>query len=161
MKAVLLALLLVVTACVAAPRARALCLINCSCDVSASALSFGIFDPMAGTASSAIGQINVSCAGLAGLAVTNDILLSTGQAGSFNRAMRNANGDGLFYNLYTSAAYSNIWGDGTSGAGMVSRSFVLTLGGYTYSAPVYGRIPAAPVAKPGAYADTIVVTLIF
>jgi spore coat protein U-like protein len=71
-----------------------------------------------------------------------------------------ASGPGtLNYNLYASAAYSNIWGDGSGATSVVSDSKFIAVGTTTTDYTVYGRIPAGQDAAAGTYVDTIVVTL--
>jgi spore coat protein U-like protein len=68
----------------------------------------------------------------------------------------------LQYNLYTTAALTTVWGDGTgatatqagTGAGMATAS--------TFK--VYGQLPdsaANQAAVPASYADTITVTVTY
>jgi len=63
------------------------------------------------------------------------------------------------YNLYTSAARTQIWGDATGGTAKVSDSQLLVFGTSQHSYTTYGRIPALQDLAPGTYTDTITVTL--
>jgi spore coat protein U-like protein len=65
----------------------------------------------------------------------------------------------LEYNLYRDAAFSAIWGDGTSGTTTYTirnppnnQDVVLT---------VYGRVPALQDVATGSYADAVIVTINF
>jgi spore coat protein U-like protein len=84
--------------------------------------------------------------------------LSSGMSGTFTaRTMSNGTGGTLRYNLYTIAADSVVWGDGTGG----SQTQTLTingLGSVTVNATVYGLVPLQDPA-PGSYSDTITVTV--
>jgi spore coat protein U-like protein len=64
----------------------------------------------------------------------------------------------LTYQLYSDAARTMIWGDGTAGTVTVS-AHVASNG--TQNNTVYGRIPALQGVRPGAYTDTITVTVTY
>ena len=63
----------------------------------------------------------------------------------------------LTYNLYLNAAETQIWGDGTGGSVIDNATITALLGTVTVTA--YGLMPAAQDVSPGAYADTITVTV--
>jgi len=71
----------------------------------------------------------------------------------------------LGYNLFVDLARSRLWGDGTGGTSLASGAFTVGPGAKNgikeLRHAIYGRIPALQDAPPGAYADTIVVTLTF
>jgi spore coat protein U-like protein len=68
-------------------------------------------------------------------------------------------GNSMQYNLYTNAARTQVWGDGTGGTAKVSDSQLVVVGTSQYSYTAYGRIPALQNLGPGTYTDTITVTL--
>jgi spore coat protein U-like protein len=75
------------------------------------------------------------------------------------RTLRNGT-NSLVYNLYTNAARTQIWGNGTDSSLRVTQSFAgLLLVDRTI--PVYGRIPARQNVRAGAYSDTIIVTVTY
>lgn len=96
---------------------------------------------------------------LVGVSASWDILLSTGSSGSFSPRRLFSGGNSLLYNLYTSAGRTQVWGDGTAGTAKVSDSQLLLVGTNQYSYTTYGRIPALQDRAPGAYMDTITVTV--
>lgn len=63
------------------------------------------------------------------------------------------------YNLYTSSAYTTVWGDGTGSTGSISSTGngVLTANTLT----VYGRIPANQYSAANSYSSTITATVIY
>jgi spore coat protein U-like protein len=62
----------------------------------------------------------------------------------------------LTYNLYTSAARTVIWGDGTGGSSTISaRSNSTTI------LDLFGQIPAGQDVGVGTYTDSITTTVIF
>ena len=132
------------------------------CDVSATPVAFGAYDPLVASPKQSVGTISVNCTvTLVALLVTWDIRLSTGSSGSFaNRRMMNG-ASPLNYNLYRDADYGAIWGDGTAGTSYLSEITLFAVGTTSQSFSVYGRIPVAQDRPAGAYSDTIVVTLNF
>ena len=96
-----------------------------SCSVSATALSFGPYDPTSATPRDSTGTVTVTCTVL-GLSASWDILLSTGSSGSFAPRRLFSGGNSLQYNVYTNAGRTQVWGDGTGGTAKVSDSqFIL------------------------------------
>lgn len=122
---------------------------------SATGVAFGAYNPVGLQASApldATGRLGYSC----GTGARPLVSLSAGGSGSFApRAMRSG-GSTLSYNLYRDAARTQVWGDGTSGT-----STVLGPPGKRQTLVIYGRVPPALVAPPGAYADTVVATFNF
>jgi spore coat protein U-like protein len=140
-----------------------------SCTISATAAGFGIYDETQNDA--AVATISGSCSrGRAGDPdVTSTIVsLSAGASGTYvSRQMVNG-ANRLNYNLYTTAARSVVWGDGS---GVTVTRNALTVQGNgrflnpnstrTFSLPAYGRIPAGQSVPRGPYADTITVTITY
>jgi len=131
-----------------------------SCSVSATALTFGSYDPSSATARDSTGTITVTCtATVLGISASWDILLSTGSSPSFTPRRMFNGGNSMQYNLYTNAARTQVWGDGTGGTAKVSDLQLVVVGTTQYSYTAYGRIPALQNLGPGTYTDTITVTL--
>jgi len=131
-----------------------------SCGVSATALSFGSYDPSSATARDGIGTVTVTCTvTLVGLLTSWDILLSTGSSGSFIPRRLFSGGNSMQYNLYINAGRTQVWGDATGVTAKVSDSRLTVVGTNQYSYTAYGRIPALQDLAPGTYTDTITVTL--
>lgn len=127
--------------------------------VSASALAFGVYLPSAGASASA--NVKVSC-GLLGLDVLPSftIALSAGNAANPSARYMKNGAARLNYNIYTSAAYASVWGDGT--AGSVTQGFdgaLLSLGSFSFTA--FGLAPQGQFVGSGAYSDTISVLVSF
>lgn len=124
-----------------------------ACNVTASDLGFGTV----GDLSSAVaGQsaLNLLCTRGTGYTVALDGGLS-GAADPAARRMAAGGREGVLYGLYQDAARTRPWGTAASatlgGTGTASRQ----------SIPVYGLVPPQPTPSPGAYADTIVVTVTY
>ena len=125
-----------------------------SCTVAANNLAFGTYSPSSATALTGTSTINVYCT--SGTAYTVALNVGTGGGTFATRSM--ANGTNLMnFNLYTSAARTTIWGDGTASTGTV----VGTGAGVLTSSPntVYGNIPISQDLPAGTYSSTITVTV--
>ena len=130
-----------------------------ACTVSASAVSFGPYDPSSPQAKTATGTVNVSCSAMVGLFASWTLSMSPGSSASYaNRTLING-ASTLQYNLFTSPAYSTIWGNGSAGTVVVSDSQTLLVGNNSYNYPIYGRIPPLQDVRTGNYSDAIVVTI--
>ncbi|MFM0361787.1 Csu type fimbrial protein [Paraburkholderia sediminicola] len=125
-----------------------------NCLISATNVAFASTGVLS-SALSASGAITARC--------TNgdayQIALSTGLSGNVAaRQMQRAGGGGAVnYQLYTDAAHTSAWGDGTAGTTMATG----TGSGNAVSITVYGRVPAQTTPMPGNYSDTITATISF
>jgi spore coat protein U-like protein len=130
-----------------------------TCSASATAVAFPNYTP-GGGAVTANGTISVKCTNTSPFHVALNAGSSTGDAFS-QRLMTLAAGTAtLQYNLYTTAAFATVFGDGTgttvtmpgTGAGLATPTTVT----------VYGRVldsAANQAIAPGSYSDTITVTV--
>lgn len=124
------------------------------CTVTAAPVSFGTYVPFSATPDDATGSVRVACSNFSG-----GYTIALGSGGGTISARRMASGSAtLQYQLYTTAARTTVWGNGTGGSVVVSGSCFF-LCSQIYS--VHGRIPARQVARPGTYVDTITVTVTF
>ncbi|MDD5365670.1 MAG: spore coat U domain-containing protein [Gallionellaceae bacterium] len=143
--------------------ASALCLI-CSCSVAVNSnVAFGTYNPLPGAAADAAGHFTVTCDLTLGLLGTYTVALATGGGNSYSPRKMNSGTNTLNYNLYTDAARTAVWGNGTGGSTIVSDASLLTLLGHVVRAyDVYGRIlPNQQATRPGSYSDTILVTVTY
>lgn len=166
--AVALGLLLVALCWPRPAQALNLCLLNCSCGVSSSLVTFGTYDALSGSPVTAAGNVQVSCTLLSGgvaQVVVFNVGLSTGASNSFaTRGMARVGGGGtLGYNLYSDGGMATVWGDGTGGSQQPGGSIIAALVGTPVSAnfPVYGKVPANQQVAGGSYSDTITITMSF
>jgi len=120
------------------------------CTSSVVPVAFGTYNPLNGQYVDSTGGVDVVCVPSAAYTIS----ISPGQGSYAARTMTNG-AYHLDYNLYTSAARSVVWGDGTGGSSMVGGS------GTSASYPIYGRIPASQNVGTGAYADVLTVTVSF
>jgi spore coat protein U-like protein len=160
----LLALALMFFAASAAPAHALLCtaIIGCTCDVVASDIVFDNLNPLAGQ-QPASGMISVDCANAIDVAPAVIVRIDDGTWGTMAaRKMRNAAGEMLDYNIYTTNQYNVIWGDLTGGASNITISGgLLSIGHWTASREMFGRVNPVTTTKPGNYSDTVVVQIIW
>jgi spore coat protein U-like protein len=87
------------------------------------------------------------------------IALGSGLTGTGPTARRMTKGSGaITYGLYKDAAHTLPWGDAAAGAGTLVSS---TGTGSSQSTTVYGAVPAQTTPAPGAYSDSVVITLTY
>jgi spore coat protein U-like protein len=133
-----------------------------SCNVSATPVNFVTYNPLSGSPTDATGTITVSCQVLlVGLSVSWSIALNSGSSGNYAARRMQSGTDSLSYNLYTSAAHTSVWGDGTGGTSLVSSNPFLVVGSDTVDYTVYGRVPAGQDRAAGSYMDLITVTVTY
>ncbi|MCR6653615.1 MAG: spore coat U domain-containing protein [Cellvibrionaceae bacterium] len=118
-------------------------------------LNFGrIFDlaaPVAQVTASGSGSLRLRCTP----GTSARVLLNAGTHGANvnNRRMRHAaSGSTLGYQLYTSAAHTNVWDD------LTGMDF-LFLNDSERLIPIYGLIPAQATPAAGIYSDLVTVTV--
>lgn len=136
-----------------APRADAL---TCKF-TSVIGVNFGPYDVLGASAVKSTGTITYSCTNV-GTNRTMQINLSTGTSGTFaNRTLRSG-ANILNYNLYSTAANTQVWGDGTGSTYQYSLNPVDT---NDHTLIVYGTILPGQDVGVGSYTDTITVTMNF
>jgi spore coat protein U-like protein len=122
--------------------------VNCTLNVQS--VIFGSYDALSSQSVDSVGGVMVTCDAFASYSVT----LSPGR-GTFGARELQSASDVLYYNLYTDALRTFIWGDGAVGTVLVNGS------GTTSSQVIYGRIPARQNVPAGVYTDVLTVTLLF
>ena len=125
-----------------------------SCSVSAGALDFGSYDPLAVLDLDATSAVNVTCNLLTPYTVELDGGLVAGDISA--REMDDGDSSQLGYQLYTTTLRTTIWGDGTTGSTIAGVGTGLSI-----PHTVYGRVPNGQNVPNGSYADTITVSLDF
>lgn len=129
-----------------------------SCTVSASPLSFGTYQPGQGNASAST-TLAVRCTRGAPFSVALNAGIG---GGTVTQRLMSMGASRLQYNLYTTAAHTTVWGDGTQSTATVSGVGRGLMNGAQITHTVYGQVPdtAANVdLAPGLYTDTITVTV--
>jgi len=132
----------------------------CSCSISLTALSFGIYDPLSASPRDTVGTMSISCSSPDPAASTFTVSLSGGNSGDVNARRMMSGSHPLYYNIYTNAARTIIWGDDSGGGASVSAGFPPSVRSEkTFN--MYGRIPAQQNAWVGTYIDEVTVTVAY
>jgi spore coat protein U domain-containing protein, fimbrial subunit CupE1/2/3/6 len=127
-----------------------------SCNVAASDLDFGAYNPSAAAAAQGQSTIQLQCAP----GVIAEVSLDAGTAPGANTTRRKlsseSGADRLDYGLYQDAGRSQHWGDTSE----VDTRQVLTTGA-SQTVTIYGEIPARQTPRGGTYSDVITVRVQF
>lgn len=123
-----------------------------ACTVTATPVAFGAYPPFSASPTNSTGTLMLHCAPAADVVIA----LSTGGSGSYASRRMGNGGFHLNYQLYSNAARTTVWGDGTAGTVTVSERVT-----GNHSNTIYGRIPALQGVPPGSYVDTITVTVTY
>lgn len=142
-----------------ASRAEAACVL-CTCSINASDVAFGAFQPLDNASLDGAGNVTVTC-GPVGVLASYDVKLTAGGSGAYATRRMTSGANTLSYNLYTTAARTTVWGDGTAGTGYRSDSWLIILGATSRTYTIYGRIPPATTTRTGSYADTVIARVEF
>jgi spore coat protein U-like protein len=132
--------------------------VNATCAInSASALSFGAFDPTQG-AQASTSTISVNCTNTTPFSIGLD---AGGGAGATvgNRVMISGSNT-LTYTLYQDSGHTTVWGN-TVGTDTVSGTGAGMAAANAITKTVYGYVPAQPNTVPGSYSDTVTVTVTY
>ena len=145
------ALACAVLALLAAPAARA----AVSCAVAATGITFGTYTPLQTSALEANGTVSISCTDV--LYDVATVSLSPGVSGSYTTRTLTSGASSLSYNLYTSAADSTVWGNGSGSSATVQA--IIWFFAPTATLTVYGAVASGQDPAPGTYTDTITVSV--
>jgi spore coat protein U-like protein len=118
-------------------------------------ISFGIYDVFSGSPNNnGVGSLSVDCNG--GGHSSFVVRLSTGQSNSYVSRVMMSGGNRMYYNLFTSAARTVVWGDHTGGSATmgVDKNSLSILN-------IFGQIPERQDVGVGLYTDNIIVTVDF
>lgn len=132
------------------------------CEVAATGVNFGTYDPLNASDTEATGNVAVTCrVVLLGLVVTYEVELNTGGSGTYFPREMTSGTSTLEYQLYIDSARNTVWGDGTGATDTWSFGSLIQVGTHTENFPVYGTIPSGQMVAAGSYSDTITVTVIY
>ena len=127
--------------------------------VSATNLAFGTYSPGSPSPTDSNSTVKVFCSKAGDLLPSFTVSLSTGGAGGFNPRKLSFGAARLNYNMYTTPAYTIIWGDGTSGTSV--QSYNANQNQNQISFTDYGQVPPSQFVTAGSYTDTITVTVTY
>jgi spore coat protein U-like protein len=126
------------------------------CSVTATDLAFGNYDASSGTPNDATSTVSATCTPSETYDIAIDV--GSGSGATFANRKMTSGANTLNYSLYTTAARTTIWGDGTGGTATQAG----TGNGAAQNLTVYGRIPVGQYVAAGSYVDTTVtVTLTY
>jgi len=131
------------------------------CTLGVTNVAFGTYSSANLAPLDATGNIGISCDGIAGQSISYTVAINTGSSGSFVSRKMIYGPYALNYNFYLNAAHTTIWGDGNVGTGILTDGYASIAGTNVKNYAVYGRIPAGQPVAPGAYNDSLVVTLTY
>jgi spore coat protein U-like protein len=126
--------------------------------ISATSLAFGAYSPALATPQQSTMTVTATCTGIltpGGTLPPFTVAMSAG-GGAFTQRLMSSGTHTLRYQLYTSATFSTVWGDGTGSTSTVAGG---NNGLTTQTITGYGLIPISQYVTPGSYSDTITVTV--
>ena len=130
--------------------------VTANCTVSTTALAFGSVNTISGSNVDSTGSLSITCTN--GTAWAASAGVGSGSGASYANRRMTAGANLLNYNIYTTAARTTVWGDGTSSTATIGGSGT----GGAQSVTVYGRVGSGQTSVPaGAYADTVAVTVTY
>jgi spore coat protein U-like protein len=130
--------------------------VTANCTVSTTALAFGNVNTISGSNIDSTGSLSITCTN--GTAWAASAGVGSGSGASFANRKMTAGANLLSYNIYTTAARTVVWGDGTSSTATIPGTGT----GNAQSVTVYGRVGSGQTSVPaGAYADTVSVTVTY
>ncbi|HEX9206610.1 MAG TPA: spore coat U domain-containing protein [Steroidobacteraceae bacterium] len=143
-------------------------LAGADCSITAASANFGTYDALLAQPDDSTASVTVTCnyvpPGATNVAYT--VSASNGFNGTSATTRAMASGTSrLSYNVYVDAARSQVLGTGTGGTVVAQGSMTIGpgIGNGTRTAThtFYGRVPQAQDTAPGAYSDTLVLTLTY
>jgi len=130
-----------------------------ACTVSSTGVAFGAYDPRSATPDDSSGTVQADCHPSDN---APNVEIGAGLYGTIATRRMSNGAATLSYLLYTSAARSIVWGDGTLGS--ITQTLIGgTVSGGTrhFSGTIYGRILAGQNVPAGTYNDPLMVTISF
>jgi spore coat protein U-like protein len=135
--------------------------VNATCSATATALAFPAYTPGAG-AVTGTSTISLKCTNGAQPTVALNPGTTAGDA--FTQRLMASGANTLQYNLYTTAGFGTVWGDGTGTTKTVQVPAASTGLADVLTLTVYGQLPDSATNKsavPGSYSDTITATVTY
>ena len=123
-------------------------------------LAFGNYSPASLGSTNANATITTACTVQFGNSLPSfTIGISAGNSNSFSARQMNFLTAKLNYNIYTSAAFDTIWGDGTSST--VVQSYNSGAGASSQPFTAFGSIPNNQFVTAGLFGDTLTITVTY
>ncbi len=125
------------------------------CTAMATGVAFGSYDASSPAPTDSIGYVTVACSGTGAQAISYRIALA--QTGAGRRLA--GPGQAADYQLYMDPAHTQVWGDCTGRTSCISGTLVLGRSTVRRNYPIYARMPARQLVRPGGLADMVMVVL--
>jgi spore coat protein U-like protein len=126
--------------------------VESACNLTTASMDFGTYQAGAAANLDVAGSIRYTqCIGLT---LTLELGLGANASGS-TRRMQSAAGGFLTYEIYKNSGRTNVFGSGAAGLSVTAPAS----GAQTLT--IYGRVPSGQAVAPGAYTDTVAITLTF
>ena len=130
--------------------------VTANCTVSTTALAFGNVNTISGSDVDSTGSLSIRCTNGTPWSATAGV--GSGSGASYANRRMTSGANLLNYNIYTTAARTVVWGNGTSGTAPIPGTGT----GAAQAVTVYGRVSSGQTSAPaGAYADTVAVTVTY
>lgn len=126
------------------------------CNISATPLDFGSVGLLTGNRDAA-STLTVQCTASAPYSIALNAGTGNGANVAARRMTRSGGQQTVGYQLYSDAARTVPWGDGSRGTSTVGGTGT----GTAQPLNVYGRIPPQVTPTPGTYADTVTATITY
>jgi len=127
--------------------------------ISTTSMAFGTYSPASAAPTQGNEVITAYCfGGLLGATLPPFTIAMSAGGGSFTQRLMASGTVTLRYQIYTSAALSTVWGDGTGSTSTVSAG---NDGMTSETITAYGVIPARQFPTPGSFTDAITVTVTY
>ena len=126
-----------------------------NCSISTTSVAFGTYNVFSASPLDSTGTVTIQCTGNANVQIN----LDKGGAATFAGRRMLKGSEPLSYNLYTDAARTLIWGDGTSGTSTYTQNGVPNNTPVTVT--IYGQVPADQDVTAGSYSNTVTAVVNF
>lgn len=126
------------------------------CTLSATNINFGASGVLNG-ALTATGTLSVACTNNDAYSISLSAGSGVGATVADRRMTKGGGTEQVKYQLYSNAALTIPWGDGSNGTALVSAFG----NGSNQAITVYGRVPPQTTPSAGTYTDTIVATIVY
>lgn len=128
------------------------------CNITATPLNFGAYDPLSSVPLNSTGSFNISCN--PNKQTFNIVLqLTAGNSGSYAlRSMTSGSGSTLNYNIFANASQTAVLGDGSGGSVSLTQTVTRQA---PWTVTFYGQVPALQNVIPGLYTDILTATILW
>jgi spore coat protein U-like protein len=127
-----------------------------SCTVNSTALTFGNYNGIVGSALDSVGTVTAVCTMGTAFSVALDAGTGSGAAMTA-RLLTGPGGATLAYSIFCDAPRTQVWGDGSGGTDVATGTGT----GVAQSFTMYGRVPSLQTSTVGSYTDSVTVTLTY